>query len=170
MKQSKGFSLIELVAVIGIIGILAAVAMPVYKKYQNNVKISSGIRAIEMLHQQIIILNEKGTIGNTVVLNGITFNDNTTVAFNYGDVTSAQYLAPGDGYIATDAWMVCVNIGGLSLPSPDTGKQRICSKMKITTSGYKNYCGVWDSASPFEIPQTYLPTGCNCASVSGESC
>lgn len=39
------------------------------------------MRAIEMLHRQLILINDQGTTpGNTVVLNGITFNDNLAVS------------------------------------------------------------------------------------------
>jgi type IV pilus assembly protein PilA len=45
MKQSQGFTLIELMIVIAIIGILASVAFPVYETYTKHAKFSEVILA-----------------------------------------------------------------------------------------------------------------------------
>ncbi|HEY0941412.1 MAG TPA: pilin [Steroidobacter sp.] len=43
MRQTKGFTLIELMIVVAIIGILAALAVPAYQDYTIRAKISEGV-------------------------------------------------------------------------------------------------------------------------------
>jgi len=69
MRESKGFTLVELMIVVAIIGILAAVAVPYYQRYIQKARLTSlvfpGLHAIET------------NIGSYYSLNGV-FPGNST--------------------------------------------------------------------------------------------
>ena len=46
MKQSRGFTIIEVLIVVAIIGILAAVALPAYQDYTNRAKITEAFTGL----------------------------------------------------------------------------------------------------------------------------
>ncbi len=74
MKESKGFTLVELMIVVAIIGILAAVAVPFYQKYIQKARLTSkvfpGMHAIET--NMATYYSFRGTFGQTTVTPGST--------------------------------------------------------------------------------------------------
>ncbi|MDM9225657.1 type IV pilin protein, partial [Klebsiella pneumoniae] len=68
-KQSRGFTLIELMIVVAVIGILAAVAYPSYQEYVRKSKRAEGRTALmELLQQQERYMTQNNTyfaIGTT---------------------------------------------------------------------------------------------------------
>ncbi|MBC8441210.1 MAG: prepilin-type N-terminal cleavage/methylation domain-containing protein [Deltaproteobacteria bacterium] len=90
LKNQKGFTLIEIIAVLVILGILSAVAVPKYMDLQNQSRIKAADAAIAEVKSRlsngfgIYLLKSGGALPNTVALvcgaNGI--NDANVLPLN----------------------------------------------------------------------------------------
>ena len=73
MRNSKGFTLIELMIVIAIIGILAAIALPAYAKYMARARFTEVTTALDGVKKQVELcifdLGQTGySAGNPIVV------------------------------------------------------------------------------------------------------
>ena len=111
MRDSKGFTLVELMVVVAIIGILAAVAVPYYQKYINKARFTA-----KVLPAARVIMDDEATAWS---LNNGAF---PTASTNY---TTFQQ----------DADFSCIDLGGTFDPATGVLTFTIDSTTHATTCG-----------------------------------
>ena len=106
MKQSKGFTLLELMIVIAIIGIVASIAIPAYTGYIKTARISeakTNIAALKLAQEEYFLENNNYFEGanageiktNSGSLWAVTAGESGTPLFDYAVTASTT------GYTAT---------------------------------------------------------------------
>lgn len=165
--MNKAFSLLQLMVVIGIIGLLTAIAKPYYSSYLNKSKVALAALALNDYNLKAMALYNEGLITpdvTSIVLDGVTYQDNTPRAVDYPPVIGATFLGPGSVYINGNGWMFCVYVGGLNFTGYQEGigggLSRLCSRVVVNNGIFTTYCGRWDD-NGLEIPLEYLPNECN---------
>jgi MSHA pilin protein MshA len=113
IKNSRGFTLIELVMVIVILAILAAVAVPRFIDLQGDARVSTakGVAgaisgAANILHAQYILNNTTYMLGTT---EGVTAN--TAVLFNANISGATVSGAPGGLLIGAGSGLITITVG-----------------------------------------------------------
>ncbi len=133
MRESKGFTLVELMIVVAIIGILAAVAVPYYQRYIQKSRLTSlvfpGMHAIQTNVASYFSLNGQFPPAGTV------FNQMITDA-------NTRFFTPT---VAGTALTVTINSTAATSPLFSLNTQTFTAHAIGTTT---NPCGLWSYTGP----------------------
>ena len=144
MKNTQGFTLIELMIVIAIIAILAAIALPAYQDYTFRAKLSEVIVAGDACKNSVVeFFTDRGRLPSTLASSGCSSNPTKFIA-------SVTMPAAGSIRVTTTASTELRGAAGLvyaltpTTPGP-------------TTEVLEWSCG---TAAGTTIPTKYVPSIC----------
>ena len=121
MKNSKGFTLIELMIVIAIIGILAAVAVPQYQTYTKRAQFAEVVLAATPFKTAFLLAAQRGrlsaladadagtngipaAVGASGVVASASMADGVITATGSADVDGATYTLTAGGVTPPVQW------------------------------------------------------------------
>ncbi|MBI3610034.1 MAG: prepilin-type N-terminal cleavage/methylation domain-containing protein [Nitrospirae bacterium] len=98
MKNSSGFTLIEMMIVVAIISILAAIAIPQYFKYVKRSRSAYAVQHVGYLCKTLMEWRENPYLGDGVLPTDTTTTDTASVAYSVHFPAEAVLATSGDPY------------------------------------------------------------------------
>ncbi|HBA35510.1 MAG TPA: pilus assembly protein TapA [Gammaproteobacteria bacterium] len=118
MKNSKGFTLIELMIVIAIIGILAAVAVPQYQTYTKRAQFAEVVLAATPFKTAFLLAAQRGRL--SALADADAGTNGIPAAVGASGVVASASMADGvitaTGSAAVDGATYTLTAGGVTPP------------------------------------------------------
>jgi len=137
-KNSKGFTLIELMIVVAIIAILAAIAIPQYTKYVKKTRTSAANAHASAIYDALCSWREDPDYGDGYFPTGVTTPTAVDSSKNFKDVFPSEsvWCTTGDDYYTYSCFPSTSSVAKFNINALAKDSKKIFADMvKITWPG-----------------------------------